>query len=244
MKMVSRTANDIKGGPALSVPLAELVSRYERLSSPLVFDILDQMGWPNQALSCQVRPLAADMKVAGPAFTVTGGDYRPGDDGAAAYRMFREIVPGSVLVMASSGHHVSGPWGENASISAQVRGARGLVTDGGVRDANDIVALGWPTFSRYLTPVFMQGRFAIRAHQEPVELAGQVAATVAVRPGDWIVADRDGVVVVPLALVEEVLVAAERLGHIEEQIRAALRTGEDREAVYQRYPKFDHVRRV
>jgi regulator of RNase E activity RraA len=227
----------------VDIPLSDLAARYERLSSPLVYDVLNQMGLPNQALSAQIRPLAPDMIVAGPAFTITGAEHRAGDDGAVAYRMFRAIVPGSVLVLACNGHAVSGPWGENASLSAQMRGARGMVIDGGTRDANEIVALGFPTFSRFVTPVFSHGRFSIRAFQEKVHLAGQVADKVPVQPGDFVIADRDGVVVVPKVLMEEVLMAAEQLGRIEEQIRAALRNGEDREAVYKRYPKFAHVRK-
>lgn len=224
--------------------MLDFVARYERLSSPIVYDVLDQMGLPNQALTAAIRPLAPETVVAGPAFTITGAEYRPGDDGSAAFRMFREIVAGSVLVMASAGHSVSGPWGENASISAQVRQARGLVTDGGVRDANAIVALGFPVFSRYLTPVFMNRRFSIVAHQETVSLAGQVEEKVVVRPGDFVVADRDGVVIVPAELTEEVLHAGEELERIEQQLRAGLRAGEDREVVYKRHPKFAHVRKV
>ena len=158
--------------------------------------------------------------------------------------MFREIAAGSVLVMASGGHRVSGPWGENASITARMRGARALVTDGGCRDADEVVGLGFPVFCRFVTPVFMGGRFAVKAHGRPVELDGQVGPKVAVRPGDFILADRDGVVVVPAELAEEVLAAAERLKEIEERLREGLLAGEDREAVYKRHPKFDHVRRV
>jgi regulator of RNase E activity RraA len=146
--------------------------------------------------------------------------------------------------MASNGHRATGPWGENASISSQMKGARGLVTDGGVRDAAETVALGFPVFSRYLTPVFMGGRWAITEHQTPVRLEAQLGESVEVRPGDLVVADRDGVVIVPAELAEEVLAAAERLNEIEELLRAGLRAGEDREAVYKRHPKFAHVRKL
>jgi regulator of RNase E activity RraA len=90
----------------------------------------------------------------------------------------------------------------------------------------------------------MGGRFAVKAHQEPVELDGQVGAKVRVQPGDLVVADRDGVVIVPRGIAAEVLEAAEELGRIEERLRAGLRAGEDREVVYKRHPKFAHVRRI
>jgi regulator of RNase E activity RraA len=220
----------------------DLVARYEKLSTPLVYDILDRMGLPDQALASSVRPLAPQMRVVGPAFTIHG-EEDPQDDGSAGFRMFREIQPGSVLVMATNGHRVSAPWGENASISARMRGARGLVSDGGIRDAAEVVALDFPAFCAFLSPVFMGGRFAVKAHQLEVHLDGQVGKRVSVRPGDLVVADRDGVVIVPVERAEEVVAAAERLNEIEGQIRAALLAGEDRESVYRRYPKFAHVRR-
>jgi regulator of RNase E activity RraA len=125
-----------------------------------------------------------------------------------------------------------------------MRGARGIVIDGGARDASAIVALGFPTFCRYVTPVFSKGRFRITGYQEPIRVAGQVSETVTVEPGDFVIADQDGAVSVPQALIEEVLVAAERLDEIEGKIQADLRAGEDREVVYKRHPKFEHVRRL
>src|SRR5213593_239620 len=98
----------------MSLQISELAQRYERLSTPVVYDILDQMGYPAQALSSQIRPLALDMVIAGPVFTVEGRDYRPDQpSGVSSYQMFRDIVPGSVIVMAMNGHMLSGPWGEN-----------------------------------------------------------------------------------------------------------------------------------
>jgi regulator of RNase E activity RraA len=225
-------------------PVGELIDRYQQLSTPVVYDILDQLGHPGQAMAVGICPLASDMIVAGPAFTIAGETDDPTRSAEQSpYQIFRDIVPDSVIVMATAGHRQSGPWGENTSITAQMRGARGIVIDGGTRDANAIIALGFPTFCRYVTPVFAQGRFRMSAHQQPVEVAGQLGTTVTVRPGDFVMADRDGVVVVPAPLVGAVLAAAEHLEEVEGHIRAALLEGEDREAVYRRYPKFDHLRK-
>jgi regulator of RNase E activity RraA len=220
----------------------ELIQRYERLSTPLIYDVLDHMGYPNQALSSRIRPLDPRSRLAGPAFTIEGREAdSPGIDPTLAYQLFREIPRGAVLVLATHGHMTSGPWGENTTLSAQLRGARGLVTDGGVRDAEALLAMGFPTFCSFVTPVFSGGRFAITGYQKPVPMPGQVIPTVIVRPGDLVVADANGVVIVPASIAEEVLLAAEQLLTIEERIRAALRAGEDREAVYRRYPKFEHI---
>jgi regulator of RNase E activity RraA len=229
----------------MAISLSELIERFEKLTTPDVYDILDQMGYPNQALSANIRALDPSVRLAGPAYPVQGRTYRPdAPSRASSYQMFREITPSSVLMMAMDGHTVSGPWGENSSISAKMRGARGAVLDGATRDANAIVALGFPTFTRLVTPVFSQGRYEIVSFGQPIEMQGQVESKVKIHPGDFVIADRDGVVIIPQALIEPVLIATERLEEIEHDIRAALLTGEDREAVYKRYPKFDHVRKI
>jgi len=224
--------------------ISELCRRYRQLSAPLVYDVLDQMGYPHQALSAEIRPLAPGMVAIGPAFTVEGRDRELASlPSVSLYQLFRDLTPHAVIVLATCGHRTSGPWGENTSISAQLRGCHGLVTDGGVRDASALIAMGFPTFCRFVTPVYSQGRFAITGYQIPVVLPGQLSETVTIHPGDFILADQDGIVVVPARLAEDVLLAAEELRTIEERIRAALRSGEDREQVYRRYPKFDHIQR-
>jgi len=229
----------------VSIPLTELIGRYEALSAPLVYDILEHMGFPDQALDSEISALDPTALVAGPAFTVNGESFREGLPETIPFnRMFRHITPHAVLVSATNGHALAGPWGENSSLAARARGARGIVLDGGTRDGPEIVELGFPAFCRFVTPVMSPGRYQMTGYQVPVELGGQTSPTVRVVPEDFIVADGGGIVVVPRFLVEDVLVAAERLAGIELILRAELLAGEDREIVYQRHPKFDHVQRV
>jgi 4-hydroxy-4-methyl-2-oxoglutarate aldolase len=219
-----------------------LTARFEQLSTAVVYDVLDKLGFPNQAVCSSVKPLDPASRLAGPAFTIVGRSLNDGSDyGSAAFEMFRAIRPGVVLVMGGSGHSVAGPWGENASISAMQAGARGMITDTGTRDSGPIVELGFPVFSGYVSPVFMSGRFAIVGHEEPITLAGQCGGDVDVSPGDFVVADRDGVVIVPNRLIHPVLEGAKQLEDVEEEIRKALRAGEERESVYRRLPKFAHL---
>ncbi len=226
----------------MSIPLTEVIGRYEALSSPVVYDILEHMGYPNQALDSEISALDPDAVVAGPAFTFDGESYREGLPETIPFnRVFRYITPHSVVVSATNGHSVSGPWGENTSLAAQVQGARGIVIDGGTRDANGMVKMGFPAFCRFVTPVMSPGRYQMTGYQVPVDVAGQTDSTVRVTPGDFVFADRDGIVIVPQAIVENVLLAAERLEEIEVTLRAELLAGEDREVVYGRHPKFDHV---
>ncbi len=106
----------------------ELSARFEQLSTAVVFDILDKLGYHNQAVCSKVKPLDPGMRLAGPAFTIIGRSLNDGSDyGSAAFDMFRAIRPGVVLVMGGAGHSVAGPWGENACILAMEAGACGIV---------------------------------------------------------------------------------------------------------------------
>lgn len=222
-----------------------LLTRFRAVHAAAACDVLDAMGLADQALHHAIRPLARQMRLAGPAYTARGaGVAAPAGTASLAYRMYREFTPGCVLVLDTGGHGVAGPWGENTSLSASMRGCAGAVIDGGTRDREQIEAMGFPVFARFVTPVIVKGRWSMAALNEPLALSGQGAAPVRVDPGDFILGDRDGVVVIPQRMQWEVLEAAEELERIEARIQAALRAGEDREAVYLRFPKFAHVRRV
>ncbi len=229
----------------MALTVQEMSRRYSRLSSPVVYDILDKMGYPHQVLSNEIHPLAANMVLAGPAFTLKGGDTTAGAPKAAitSYQVFRELYSGCVIVTEMGHHRQSAPWGENASLTAKMKGARGIIMDGYTRDANAIVALDFSCFVRGLTPVFAEGRYRMEAMQIPITMSGHLTGTVLVRPGDFVLADRDGIIIVPQALAEEVLLAGEKLEEIEKEIRADLEKGLDREPVYKAHPKFAHVRR-
>jgi regulator of RNase E activity RraA len=111
-----------------------------------------------------------------------------------------EAPAGSVIVyVLEDGLEIAGI-GNLMATTAKVRGLAGAVIDGGARDTEDIERLGFPVFSRSITPATSVGRLVAVAKQVPVTCAG-----VLVRPGDYIVADRDGVVVVPLDKVDRVI---------------------------------------
>jgi 4-hydroxy-4-methyl-2-oxoglutarate aldolase len=162
------------------------------------------------------RPLAPGMRLAGPARTVR---CRPGDN-LALHRAIAAAQPGDVIVVDYGGSLGSGPFGEIMALACQMRGIAGLVTDGAVRDSEQIAALGFPVFARGLnirgTVKSDPGEIDV-----PVTLCG---ATV--DPGDMIVADADGVIVVPMAEVATALSAAEARASREAQAMDRLRAGE------------------
>lgn len=220
--------------------------RLARLDSSVVSDVLDEFAVRGQVAAAEIRALAPWMRVAGPAFCIQGRPVnceeiverplpRP------AYEMFRHMYTGCVAVIDTGGFHVAGPWGENTALSAAVRGCAGVVIDGGTRDGPELVRMGFPTFARFTTPVRIDHRWEHTAFEVPISLPAQVGSTIEVNPGDFVLADADGVVIVPAALLADVIEAGEEVVRIENRIREALVQGVDREDVYRRNPRFAHI---
>jgi 4-hydroxy-4-methyl-2-oxoglutarate aldolase len=231
--------------------MQEIVKRYQKLESALIYDTLDTMGLPNQQLSLDIQPLDVNMVVAGPAFTskyavseatskvvTTRMEYD-----ASGYQMLREMYDGCVLVQDVGLDPVSGGLGENLGLSAQMRGCTGVVCDGGTRDKKALIAAGFPVFSRFSSCTFSRNRRILIDYQIPIRISGHLTKWVTISPGDFVFGDADGIVVIPQDLTLEVLEGAEKVFEIEEQQRAQLRAGMDREQVY-KIDRYAHVRRV
>ena len=163
-----------------------------------------------------IRPLWRPLSLCGPAFTVQA---RPGDNLATHWAL--AVAPaGSVLVVSHEGDKACGGWGEIASVAALARGLRGLVSDGAVRDTEACRRLGFPIFSQGVSIKGTTKSYP-GAVNVPIVCAGAL-----VRPGDCVVADEDGVVVVPRQDAENVLRKARERDQREGEIMERLRVGE------------------
>ena len=209
--------------------------RFAAIYTAALADILDARGLRDQTLPPSIRPLAPGMKLAGPAFTVSGRPAEVADYDAALRKvlaMLGEVPAGHVAVYAC-GHDVSAHLGELSVTSLAARGVAGCVLDGGCRDVRFVLDEGFPVFSRFVTPEDSTWRWELTATQEPVTIGG-----VLVRPGDWVVGDDDGVVVVPRELAETVLAEAEEKAATESEIRRAVREGMLPLDAYERFGTF------
>ncbi len=185
------------------------------LGSPNVADALRACGRFFQAMDAGIRPLAPTMRVAGPAFTVR---CYPGATWAMEKAL--ELAPsGSVLVVDGGGVPDVILMGGLMSTRAQVRGIAGAVLDAAVRDVDDIIAIGFPVFSRHIAP--RAGTFAEIGEWETVVCCGRIP----VRPGDWVVGDRNGVVVVPAEMLEAVRRKAQEIHTREASLYPLLKKG-------------------
>lgn len=227
--------------------LTALCERLARLQSDTVGDVLDEMGL-QQILSAAIQPLQRNMKVAGPAFCIKGREKMgstvqasDNDTPKPGFEMFRHMYEGCVAVIDTGSYMQAGPWGENTGLSAMVRGCKGVVIDGGTRDAQELIEMEFPTFVRFVSAARVEGRWTQTSFEEPIVLPGQTSSEVTINPGDLILADVDGVVVVPQSLARQVIEDAEEITRIEEQMRTDLMQGVDREAVYRKYDRYAHI---
>jgi regulator of RNase E activity RraA len=212
-----------------------LRERFAALYTAALADVLDDRGLREQTLPHELRPLAPGMRLAGPAFTVQGRPAETEDWDAAIRKtlaMLGSVPPGHVAVYACD-HDVAAHFGELSATSLAARDVAGCVLDGGCRDVRFIVDLGFPVFSRFVTPEDSTWRWQLEATQVPVTIG-----RVRIEPGDWIVADEDGVVAVPAAVAADVLAAAEAKAGTEDRIRAAVRDGMLPLDAYERYGTF------
>jgi len=212
--------------------------RFAAIYTAALADILDARGFPAQTLPPAIRPLERGARVAGPAYTVQGGPASNSD--AAAYdQALRKVlsmlgdVPEGHVAVYSCDQDVAAHLGELSVTSLKARGVAGCVLDGGCRDIGFIRDEGFPVFCRFVTPEDSTWRWELESTQEPV-----IIGRVRIEPGDWVVGDDDGVVVVPQTIAEDVLAEAEQKAATESEIRVAVRDGMPPLEAYERYGTF------
>ena len=218
-------------------PPEELAERFRLLHAPAIADVLDARGCMHQVLPPEIMPLADDMKVAGPAFTARGEATTTftEDDIQFAFAGWSQALamPGWLAVIDASGDRTAAHWGELLSNSARTLGGSGVVVNGGVRDVDRILPLGFPVFAGFRIPTDIRGRWRY------VEFAGTLTiGGVEIHPWDYVFGDMNGVVIVPRDLVEDVLAAAEVVVEREVEIRRELVAGANPIEVYARHGSF------
>src|SRR2546421_12175297 len=205
----------------------ELRRRYLAVDTSNVADVLDELELPDQGLAAAFRPFPAGAgKLAGWAFTIGGemAPYAHGGGDPAKMEACARLTAGDVSVWSGKGEGVCF-FGELISIGMRERGCVGALVDGGIRDIRWIGELDFPVSARYRTPVQSIGRWRVTGTGETVPMPGATKAEVAVSPGDFVLGDEDGVIVIPAAVVERVLERAEELGAREVEIRRELGRG-------------------
>jgi len=169
------------------------------------------------------------------AYTIVGKMQRyAGTGDPRKMRAVDGVGRGELAVWSGEGKGVCF-FGELIALGMKRRGCAGALVDGGIRDIESIKRQRFPVYARYRTPVQSIGRWKVTACQVPVELPGATRKRVRVRPGDFILADADGVIVVPERVAAKVLAEAERLTAREVRIRRELDRGATLKEMLKKY---------
>lgn len=205
--------------------------------SALISDALDELGLRSQVMDPDVRPLSTDSVLAGVAFPIlvegTDDVLTPDSPYESEMRAIQAVEPGAVTVYSVPAGNRAAVCGELFAYAAQARGAVGAVVDGFVRDTRQLRTMRYPVFSRGASPLDTRARARVSGFGAAVVVGG-----VGVSPGDFVVADSDGVVVVPVAVVAEVRELITRRERDENGARADLRAGLGLQAVWNKWRVF------
>lgn len=203
----------------------EIIARFKKITTASLADACDSIVGKRCYMDYEITPRITDERIAGPAITVLEGP--PKSEGAAppshAIEAIEEAKGGEVLVIALEGGEADvALWGGLMTAGAVVKGLAGTVLGAGLRDVTEIKRdFGYQVFSRTLSPGTTVGRYVTYDKNVPVVCGG-----ITVNPGDLIVGDPDGVVVIPQDKAEEVLVFAEDIEYKEaEQTKFIKETG-------------------
>lgn len=200
----------------------EILSRFEQLYTGAISDVLREFCLLNQALPWHIKPLREYRSVAGFAFTVKSApnvmikgemDYRT--------KMLDELGENHFVVWDTSNDEEATLWGGVMTATAKGKKVKAACIDGGIRDTHQILEADFPIFYKYRISNGSLGRCLITHYQVPI-LIGKVV----IRPGDIVIGDIDGVIVVPRDIAYDVLIRAEEIKANEKKIFSWVHSGQ------------------
>jgi 4-hydroxy-4-methyl-2-oxoglutarate aldolase len=214
---------------------ASLTDRLLNCYAAAVHDVLRGMGHGRCVLPSAIRPLDPARKLAGEIFTVSGHidmTREPHDTLVQWTGLLSKAPPGKVLVCQPHTHEIA-LMGELSAETLKFRGVRGYVVDGGCRDTDFILELGFPVFCSFNTPKDIVGRWVPDRFGEPITIG-----EVTICSGDYLLGDRDGVVVIPGDIAEGTVAKTEEVLQTENKVRTAILSGMDPQEAYLKFGKF------
>jgi regulator of RNase E activity RraA len=218
--------------PLAAIAGISFAAMRQSLYSAVVCDALDAEGWPRQSPRVPLRPLTVSGVLVGRCKTTLWADMAHPDP--QPYELELAAVDGcradEVLIAAAGGSMRSGIWGELLTTAAKNGGCVGVIVDGAVRDLGRMRDMQFPVYARGGCIFDSKDRQRVIDVDVPVEIDG-----VRFAPGDLVVADEDGVVVVPRAIEEAVLRRAWDKVHAENEVRDAIRAGMKATDAFRKY---------
>ncbi len=212
-----------------------LTDRLDNCYSGIVHDVMQEMGFRDFTLPSELRPLLPAQRLAGPAWTFSGGIKEGSDPYQAVYEwtgVLSRAPAGHVLVCQPNDSSIA-HMGELSAETLKLKGVRGYIVDGGCRDTDFIIELGFQVVCRYFTPRDVLNGWLPHGFEEPIAIGDATVNT-----GDYVLADRDGVVVLPARAAADIVTRAEQAIATEDKVRAAILEGMDPQAAFVKFQKF------
>lgn len=213
----------------------DLTQRLEKLYAGAVYDVLRDMGHDNCVLPPGIKALNPAHRLAGEVYTIDG-HYELGKEADRTLRAWATLLskaPGGTVLVCQPNTYDVALMGELSAQALMAKGVRGYVVDGASRDIEELLQNGFPTFCRFATPKDIVARWTAQSMGEPIDIGG-----VAIESGDYLLADRDGVVIIPQALAAEVVTRTEAKAETENAMREAIIAGRDPLEAYEEFGTF------
>ena len=211
--------------------LAILVSAY----SGAVYDAMRELGLDDGILPNDIQPVDPNIPLVGKVWTCSGGIIEgvSQDDSLLSWTGMLSAAPSGSVVVCQPNDSTIAHMGELSAETLKFRGVKGYIVDGGNRDTDFILKLGFPVFCRYLTPSDIVERWMVQTMGEPITIGD-----VGIKTGDYIVADRDGAVVIPAAAASDVANRVDEVMNTENELRNMILGGMDPQEAYLKYRRF------
>lgn len=215
--------------------MSDITERLASCYTGVVHDVMRARGLRDFTLPPRLRPLMPETRMAGPAFTILGKVDPMADahETLLAWTGLLSQCPAGHVWVNQPNDSTVAHMGELSAETLRDKGVRGAVADGMIRDAEFLIELGFQTWHHGFTPRDIVGWWLPAAVNVPIRIG-----EVDIEPGDYMLGDRDGLVRIPKAIVEEVVTEAETAIATESAIRTAIRGGMDPQEAYLKHGKF------
>ena len=213
----------------------DLVSRLEKCYTGAVYDVLREKGMKNTILPHEIKSIDPSKKIAGRIWTCSGeiDESLDKDTTMLSWTEMLSKAPKDSVVICQPNDGTIAHMGELSAETLKYRGVRGYIVDGGCRDVDFILKLGFPVFCKYFTPSDVVCRWQVKTLGEPIKIGD-----LEIKSGDYVLGDIDGVVIIPNEIFDEVITDTENYINTESALRKDILSGVDPKEAYLKYRLF------
>ena len=213
----------------------QILAILESAYSGAVYDAMRELGLDDGILPNDIQPVDPTISLVGKVWTCSGGIVEgiSQDDSLLSWTGMLSAAPSGSVVVCQPNDSTIAHMGELSAETLKFRGVKGYIVDGGNRDTDFILKLGFPVFCRYLTPSDIVERWMIQTMGEPVTIGD-----VEIKTSDYIVADRDGAVVIPASAASDIANRVDEVMNTENELRNMILGGMDPQQAYLKYRRF------